>query len=98
MSLKIITVSDGFGSETVPSVVDPATSQVVHKSLTQGEIDLGYVVLPVAPQHPETGTLSWLGVGQQLGSDFEINGMRMDFLSSLQEKLSAGDYITIQYQ
>jgi hypothetical protein len=98
MSLKIVTVSDGFGSETVPSITDPVATQVFHHTLTALDISRGYVTLSVAPNNPNSGILSWMGVGQQYGADFDITGVRLNFLPKLLSLMSPSDYITLYYQ
>ena len=80
MSLKIITVSDGFGSETVPSITDPAVSQTFHHVITIGDITSGSLTLPVESRDPLSGMLYWIGVGQSYGVDFDITGSTLNFL------------------
>jgi hypothetical protein len=98
MSIKIITISDGFGSETVPSITDPVASQVFHYTLTSTDITNTYVQLPVAPNNPNSGMLYWLGISQQYGADFNLTGTRLYFLPNLLPKLTATDFISLYYQ
>ena len=98
MAIKIVSISDGFASQAVPSVVDPQGAMVFHGTLTPAQVAAGEIVLPTAPNNPNQAILIWQGVGQQYGADFEVQGTKLVFFSSLLSLLLPGDFITLYYQ
>jgi hypothetical protein len=66
--------------------------------VTSGDLATGYIILSVAPNNPNSGILSWVGISQQYGSDFDITGVRLNFLPNLLPKMTANDYIVLYYQ
>lgn len=98
MSLKIVNVSDGFGSAIVPTVVDVTSSQVQHIAITPADIANEYVTLSALPSNPTSSVLSWNGITQQYGTDYNIIGARVYFLARLLPMLSVDDYLVIYYQ
>jgi len=98
MSIKIITVSDGYGSATAPSIVDVSGSQVFHITLTLDDVVRGYVTLPTIPAAPQNCILCWEGVNQKYLTDFDITGIRLNFLPRLKEQLLIDDFLTLYYQ
>jgi hypothetical protein len=98
MSIKIITVSDGLGSATAPSIVDVSGSQVFHITITETNINLGYVTLPTIPASPTNSLLCWQGVNQQYEADYNISGSRLNILPRLMELIQENDFLTLYYQ
>ena len=97
MSIKIIQVSDGFGSAPVPSITDVQGAVVINTTLTALNISNGFVLLPTASANPSSSLLIWQGVGQQYGVDYEINGIQLSFFSPLLAQLQPSDFISIYY-
>lgn len=98
MSLKIVNISDGFGSATVPSIVDPVAGVVTHITLTVTDISNGYATLSTAPSDPSSSVLSWQGLVQVYNLDYTLSGSQVNFLSNLLTKLESGDVLTLYYQ
>jgi len=98
MSLKIVTVSDGFGSATVPSVVDPSSDRVQHITVSALNISQGYVTLAFISANPTSSMLSWKGVVQTYGADYDITGVRLNFLPRLLTEMAVGDELVLYYQ
>jgi PBP1b-binding outer membrane lipoprotein LpoB len=98
MSLKIVTISDGFGSATVPSIVDPVAGVVKHITLTNTDITNGYAMLDTAPSDPQSSVLSWQGLVQVYTLDYTLSGSQVNFNSNLLTKLESGDVLTLYYQ
>jgi hypothetical protein len=98
MPIKIVSISDGFASSSVPSVVDPQGAQVFNISLTSQVILAGEINLPATPNAPTQSILIWQGVGQQYGADFEIQGTKLVFLSRLLNLLLPNDFLVLYYQ
>jgi hypothetical protein len=98
MSLKIINFSDGYGSETAPSIVDVSGSKVEYITLTAANISLGYVELGAASTIPENSMLSWAGINQTYNVDFYVSGSQLSLLARLLTEVAEGDYLTLYYQ
>jgi hypothetical protein len=97
MSLKIVQISDGFGSQAVPSITDVQGAVVLNVVLTAQNISDGFILLPTASSNPSGSLLIWQGVGQQYNVDYEVNGVQLSFFSPLLSLLSTNDFITIYY-
>lgn len=99
MALKIVTISDGFESSTVPSVVTPAAQTVItYGTLTGTDISNGYLTLGAAPSSPNQTTFSWIGINQFYGTDFSVSGAQLSFLARLiGHGLQSGDEFIITY-
>lgn len=97
MALKLITISDGFESSSVPAINLPTVERVqtFHYVLTASDIFLGYVVLPAVMLFPAETVLLWEGINQEYGVDFNASGNQVFFLSGLLPTLLVGDNITI---
>jgi hypothetical protein len=99
MALKIITISDGFESSTVPAISLPTATVMttVYGELTGPQIISQNIVLPTAPQNPSQTMLIWLGITQFYGKDFSVSGSNVTFLSRLLPLLAPTDEIVILY-
>ena len=99
MALRIVTISDGFESSTVPSIGLPTVTGIttLNKTLTGPEILAASVTLSTTPTKPTETTLYWSGISQYYGTDFTVSGSTVTFLSRLLTLLSINDEITIQY-
>jgi hypothetical protein len=99
MALKIVTISDGFESSTIPNISVPtvATSVTVYGELTAPQILAGKVVLPTTPENPTQAIMMWSGISQFYGKDFNVSGTDLNFLSRLLPLLEVNDEIIILY-
>jgi hypothetical protein len=100
MALKIVTISDGFESATVPSIVVPSVLSNSTYYATISSLDLvnGYLTIPVEPTAPTEVQLIWNGIGQFYTQDFTVSGSSLFFQSRLSPLLELGDEITIIYK
>lgn len=98
MSIKIVSISDGFAAEQVPSVSDPTSGRVINYNLTAADIANEYVQLPTLSIVPTNSMLEWLSIPQRYGVDFEVVGDRLRFLPGIIPQLQIGDYLVIYYQ
>lgn len=100
MSLKIVTISDGFESSTVPSIVDPTilSNTSYYYTITNFDIVNEYVVIPEEPTTPSQVVLSWNGIVQSYGDDFTVSGPNLYFEPGLLSLLVNGDKILIIYK
>jgi hypothetical protein len=98
--IKIVTISDGLSSATVPSIVDPNVSSTRKITLDSTEALTGTVTLPAAAINPENSFMSWLGVVQVYGADkdYTISGTTLTIQARLLSKLAEGDDIVLNYQ
>lgn len=98
MGIKIVNISDGYSSATVPSVVDPNVSATRQVSLSGAEVASGVITLPAAALNPENSFLSWLGVVQVYDVDYSISGTTLTILAPLLSLVEAGDVLVLNYQ
>lgn len=100
MALKIVTISDGFESATVPSIVVPSvlSNSTYYATLSSLDLVNGYVTIPVEPTTPTEVQLVWNGIGQFYTQDFTVSGTSLFFQSRLSPLLLEGDEITIVYK
>jgi hypothetical protein len=99
MSLKIVQISDGFSSSAVPSTSPPTSSASFTYIITNTDLVTKSIPLPTTPSSPTSAKLTWLGVQQYFGPDFDIvgaaiswNGLGLDGLIEL------GDIVEVYYQ
>lgn len=97
MALKIITISDGFESASVPAIGLPTVerTQVYHYTLTSPDIINGFIVLPITPSFPTETVFLWSGVNQVYGVDFNVSTDKLYFLSGISSLLLPNDFLTI---
>lgn len=100
MALKIVTISDGFESATVPSIVVPSvlSNSTYYATLSGLDIVNGYVTIPVEPTAPTEVQLVWNGISQFYTQDFTVVGSSLFFQSRLSPLLLEGDEVTIIYK
>lgn len=100
MPLKVVTISDGFESSTVPSVVVPGilSNTTFYVTLNNFDIVNGYVVIPEEPTVPLEVQLSWNGIAQFYSQDFTVSGSNLYFESRLAPLLLNGDELIISYK
>lgn len=94
---RIIAVIDGKQRQ-IEVDFDAITTKTLHITLTNADISNGFVILSPAPSSTPMGTLEWAGVGQFYGADFDITGVKLNFLPRLLPKLQDGDEITVTYK
>jgi hypothetical protein len=97
MALKIITISDGFESSSVPAINLPSIERVqtFHYTLTGTDIINGYVTLPTTTIFPTETVLMWNGINQRYGTDFNCSTNKVFFLAGLSSFLLPSDNVTI---
>jgi len=97
MALKIITISDGFESSSVPAISLPTVERVqtFHYTLTSTDIINGYVSLPATMLFPTETVLLWQGINQTYGVDFNCSVDKVYLLSPFNSFLLNGDFLTI---
>jgi hypothetical protein len=100
MALKIVTISDGFESATVPSIVVPGvlSNTTYFHTLTNFDIVNGYISIPETPTTPAEVGLSWNGINQFYSQDYTISGANLVFQSRLSPLLLDGDELIIIYK
>lgn len=99
MTLRVVTISDGFESSTVPSVVDVVGTRTQTFELTSGQVIAKKVVLSVAPGSPSSLVLSYNGVVQFPGKDFIVTGSEIIFDGyNMGTDITIGDEIVATYQ
>ena len=98
MSLKIVNFSDGFSSASVPSVVSFSPLGVQRVIVSALNITNGYTALNQAPASPTATIMSWNGIDQIYGTDFDVTGLQLNFLSGLSGLINTNDNLTILYQ
>jgi hypothetical protein len=100
MALKIVTISDGFESATVPSIVVPSvlSNSTYYATLSSLDLVNGYLTIPVEPTAPTEVQLVWNGIGQFYTQDFTVVGSSLFFQSRLSPLLLVGDEVTIIYK
>lgn len=98
MTFRVVTISDGYESATVPAVALPGgiESQVFYRTLTSGEASSGTIVLPSVPNYEQRTLLTWNGIVQFYGQDFQVFGTQLQIQSRLLSLLQSGDEIVIQ--
>jgi len=99
MAIKIITISDGFESALIPSIVSPAAQglYVVFLQLTSPQLAFGTITLPTIPYDPTETIVVWLGIGQTYGEDYTVSGSSITLLPNLLDHMTIGDNLTITY-
>jgi hypothetical protein len=99
MALKIITISDGFESSVVPSIILPSvqSTTTIFISATSTQLISGNINLPSLPLKPAETQLIWIGIGQTYGLDYSVSGTILTLLSNLLPKMSISDSLTIVY-
>lgn len=99
MALKIITISDGFESASVPAIGLPTVerTQVYHYTLASLDIINGFVILPITPSFPTETVLLWSGVNQVYGVDYNVSGDKLYFLAGISSLLLPNDFVTILF-
>lgn len=97
MSLKIITISDGFESSSVPAINLPTVERVqtFHHVLTTSDVINGYVTLPADMLFPSETVLLWEGISQTYGEDFTGFGNKVTFVGGFAGLILPTDNITI---
>jgi hypothetical protein len=99
MTLRVVTISDGFESSTVPSVVDVVGTRTQAYELTSGEVIAKKVLLSVAPGSPGSLVLSYNGIIQYPGKDFIVSGAEIIFDGyNMGPDIAIGDEIIATYQ
>jgi hypothetical protein len=98
MTFRIVTISDGYESANVPAISLPGgvEPQVVYKSLSASEASTGLITLSAVPNYEERSKLSWNGIVQFYGQDFEVFGTQLQIKARLLSLLQTGDEIVIQ--
>jgi hypothetical protein len=98
MGIKIINIADGYGTSTVPSIVDPTVMATVQITLDATEASTGLVTLPAEAVNPTNSSLFWLGVGQQYGVDYTIADDVLTIMAPLLALVEEGDWLLLNYQ
>lgn len=98
MTFRIVTISDGYESANVPAVALPGgiEPQTVYKTLTSGEASTGTITLSAVPNYEQRTLLTWNGIVQFYGQDFQVFGTQLQIQSRLLSLLQTGDEIVIQ--
>lgn len=99
MALKVVTISDGFESSSVPAVNLPTVVSTggFYKLITAPEIIAQKIVLPIAPTKPTEAVLFWAGVTQYYGTDYTVSGTNLNLLTRLLNTISPNDEIVVIY-
>lgn len=99
MSLKIVTISDGFESSSVPAINLPTIERVqtFHYALTTSDVINGFVILPAAMLFPTETVLLWEGISQTYGEDYTAAGNKVTFIGSFASLILPTDNITIVF-
>jgi hypothetical protein len=99
MALKIVTISDGFESSFVPSIILPSvqSTTTIFISVTAPQLIAGNITLPSLPLKPIETQMSWKGIDQFYGLDYSVSGSVLTLLSNLLPEMAISDRIKICY-
>lgn len=99
MTLRVVTISDGFESSSVPSVADVVGTRTQVFELSSGEVIAKKVTLSVAPGNPSSLVLSYNGITQFPGKDYIVTGAEVIFDGyNMGPDIAIGDEIIATYQ
>jgi hypothetical protein len=99
MSMRIVTVADGYESSSVPGVADIVGIRVYPRTLTTPEFNSKSMLLSITPGIASTVMVHWQGVLQTPDEDFYVDGAYIKWdTKNLDAVIAAGDKLNISYQ